>query len=290
MAAEGLPVQLACQVLGVSESGYYAWRKRAPSARAIRHAWLTDLIREVHLASRGTYGARRVQAELVLGRGISVGHQAVELLMRRAGIQGLSGRSRARRAPHCATASDLVQRDFVRTQPDQLWVTDITEHPTGEGKVYCAVVLDAFSRKVVGWSIDSQPATSLVTNALGMAIQARRPAGPTVIRRPAGPTVIHSDQGTQFTSWAFTQRARDSGLLPSMGAVGDCFDNAMIESFWSRMQVELLDRQRWRTRVELANAIFDYLEIFHNRQRRHSSLMMLTPVEFEARREPTPAA
>jgi transposase InsO family protein len=215
MAAEGLPVQLACRVLGVSESGYYAWGKRAPSARAIRHAWLTDLIREVHLASRGTYGARRVHAELVLGREVSVGHQAVELLMRRAGIQGLSGRSRSRRAPHQATAKDLVQRDFARTGPDQPWMTDITEHPTREGKVYCAVVLDAFSRKVVGWSIDSQPATSLVTNALGMAIQARR---------PSGPTVIHSDQGTQFTSWAFTQRARDSGLLPSMGAVGTCYD------------------------------------------------------------------
>jgi putative transposase len=280
MAADGLPVQLACRVLGASESGYYAWRKRAPSARSIRHAWLTDLIREVHLGSRGTYGARRVQAELVLGRGVTVGHQAVELLMRRGGIQGLSGQSRSRRAPHSATASDLVQRDFARTQPDQLWVTDITEHPTREGKVYCAVVLDAFSRKVVGWSIDSVPATSLVTNALGMAIQARR---------PDGPTVIHSDQGTQFTSWAFTQRARDSGLLPSMGAVGNCFDNAMIESFWSRMQVELLDRHPWNTRVELASAIFEYLEIFHNRQRRHSSLKMLTPVEFEARGESTPA-
>jgi putative transposase len=281
MAAEGLPVQMACWVLGVSESGYYARRKRAPSARAIRHAWLTDLIREVHLASRGTYGARRVHAELVLGRGVSVGHVAIELLMQRAGIKGLTGRSQYRRAPHSATAADLVKRDFVRSQPDQLWVTDITEHPTREGKVYCAVVLDVFSRKVVGWSIDAQPATSLVTSALGMAIQARR---------PTGLTVIHSDQGTQFTSWAFTQRARDSGLLPSMGAVGTCYDNAMIESFWSRMQVELLDRQHWRTRVELASAIFDYLEIFHNRQRRHSALMMLTPVEFEAQRGPTTAA
>ena len=281
MAAEGLSVQVACRVLGVSESGYYAWRKRDPSARAIRHAWLTDLIREVHLASRGTYGGRRVHAELVLGREVTVGHQAVELLMRRAGIQGLSGRSHSRRAPHCATASDLVQRDFARTQPDQLWVTDITEHPTREGKVYCAVVLDAFSRKVVGWSIDSQPAASLVTNALGMAIQSRR---------PVGPTVIHSDQGTQFTSWAFTQRARDSGLLPSMGAVGTCYDNALMEAFWSRVQVELLDRQVWNTRLGLANALFEYLEIFHNRQRRHSALRMLTPVEFETRREPTPAA
>jgi putative transposase len=180
-----------------------------------------------------------------------------------------------------ATAADLVDRKFERDRPDQLWVTDITEHPTREGKVYCAVVLDVFSRRVVGWSIDSSPTTALVTNALGMAIDQRG---------PLAKTVIHSDQGTQFTSWAFTRRAIDSGLLPSMGSVGDCFDNAVIESFWSRMQVELLDRKRWRTRVELANAIFEYLEIFHNRQRRHSALGMLTPVEFEARREPTTAA
>jgi putative transposase len=281
IAAHGLPVQLACRVLKVSESGYYARRSGAPSARAIRHVWLTDVIRQVHIASRGTYGIRRVHADLILGQGIAVGHQAVELLMRRAGIQGISGRPRFRHIPGMATASDRVDRQFHRNQPDQLWVTDITEHPTREGKVYCAVVLDAWSRRVVGWSIDSRPSTALVTNALGMAIDQRR---------PHGDTVIHSDQGTQFTSWAFTRRAVDSGLLPSMGSVGDCFDNAMMESFWSRVQVELLDRQRWRTRIELASAIFEYLEIFHNRQRRHSSLSMLTPLEFEARHQPTTAA
>jgi transposase InsO family protein len=156
-----------------------------------------------------------------------------------------------------------------------------TEHPTREGKLYCAVVLDACSRKVVGWSIDSNQETSLVINALGMAIQNRE---------PTDQTVIHSDQGTQFTSWAFTQRVLDAGLLPSMGSVGDCYDNAKMESFWSRVQVELLDRKRWNTRVELATALFEYLEIFHNRQRRHSSLGMLTPVEFEARLRPTSAA
>jgi len=210
-----------------------------------------------------------------------VGRITVELLMRRASVRGISGRPRFRHVPNVATAADLVDRKFERDRPDQLWVTDITEHPTREGKVYCAVVLDVFSRRVVGWSIDSSPTTALVTNALGMAIDQRG---------PLAETVIHSDQGTQFTSWAFTRRAIDSGLLPSMGSVGDCFDNAVIESFWSRMQVELLDRKRWRTRVELANAIFEYLEIFHNRQRRHSALGMLTPVEFEARREPTTAA
>jgi transposase InsO family protein len=273
MAAEDLSVKLACRVLSVSESGYYAQHDRPPSARALRHAYLTELIGRIHLDSRGTYGARRVHAELTLGQGLEVGRCAVELLMARAGIAGLSGRPRFRRIPHVATASDLVERQFAREEPDRLWVTDITEHPTREGKIYCAVVLDAFSRRVVGWSIDASATSALVTNALGMAIQSRAPDG----------TIIHSDQGTQFTSWAFTRRALDSGLMPSMGSVGSCFDNAMIESFWSRMQVELLDRRTWRTRVELANAIFEYLEIFHNRQRRHSALGMLTPVEFETR-------
>jgi putative transposase len=281
MAAEKLPVQLVCRLLGVSESGYYAWRDRPLSARAVRHAWLTDEIRRVHNESRDTYGALRVHAELTLGRGVVVGHCAVAMLMARAGIAGLSGRPCYRRVPHVATASDLVKRNFSRDESDSLWVTDITEHPTREGKLYCAVVLDACSRKVVGWSIDSNQETSLVINAIGMAIQNRE---------PNDQTVIHSDQGTQFTSWAFTQRVLDAGLLPSMGSVGDCYDNAKMESFWSRVQVELLDRKRWNTRVELATAIFEYLEIFHNRQRRHSSLGMLTPVEFEARLRPTTAA
>jgi len=246
MATEGLPVKLACRVLKVSESGYYARRSRPPSVRSVRHAWLTDLIRRAHFDSRGTYGIRRVHAELTLGQGVAVGHQAVELLMRRAGIQGISGRPKFRRVPGVITAADRVERQFHRDNPDELWVTDVTEHPTREGKVYCAVVLDAWSRRVIGWSIDGSPSTALVTNALGMAIDQRR---------PTNSTVIHSDQGTQFTSWAFTRRAVDSGLLPSMGSVGDCFDNAVMEAFWSRMQVELLDRKRWSTRVELANAM-----------------------------------
>ena len=281
MAAEGLPVQQACIVLGVSESGYYAQHERAPSPRALRHAWLTDMIRQIHQDFRGVYGARRVHAELTLGHQIKVSHGAVEMLMSRAGLQGISGRPRYRRIPNMPTAGDHVERQFQRDARDELWVTDITEHHTREGKIYCAVVLDVFSRRVVGWSIDASPTATLVTNALGMAIQQRN---------PGEGTVIHSDQGTQFTSWAFTRRAVDSGLVPSMGSVGDCYDNAVIESFWSRMQVELLDRKTWRTRVELTNAIFEYLEIFHNRQRRHSALGMLTPVEFEARQASTAVA
>jgi putative transposase len=256
MAGEGLPVEVACRVLSVSCSGFYAWRFRPPSARAVRHAWLTDVIREVHVASYCTYGAKRVHAELVLGRGIRVGHCSVAMLMQRAGIVGRSGARKRYGIPSLATADDLVDRMFVRKRPNQLWVTDITEHPTREGKVYCAVVLDAFSRRVVGWSISHNPTAALTTNALGMAIDHRE--------AQRDETVIHSDHGTQFTSWAFTERARQSGLVPSMGSIGDCYDNAMIEAFWSRMQVELLNTRRWRTRVELANAIFEYIEIFHN--------------------------
>jgi putative transposase len=274
MAGEGLPVQAATRVLAVTDSGYYAWRSRGPSARAVRHALVTETIPQVHLASRGTYGYRRVHAELTLGRGLMVGHGTVELLMARAGLKGATGAPKWRRARPDLLATDLVDRRFTREGVDQLWVTDITEHLTREGEVYCAVVLDVCSRRVVGWSIDSSPTAALVTNALGMAIDTRRPT--------AG-TIIHSDHGAQFGSRAFTTRAKQSGLVPSMGSIGDCYDNAVIEAFWSRMQVEILDRQRWRTRLELANAMFDYLEIFHNRRRRHSALGWLTPIEFENR-------
>jgi transposase InsO family protein len=274
MAGEGLSVQLAARVLNVSASGYYEWKTRTPSARSIRHALLTDAIREVHTLSRGTYGFRRVHAELTLGRGLVVAHGTVELLMQRAGLKGVTGRPKWVRTRPDVIAMDLVGRRFARSAPNQVWVTDITEHPTIEGKVYCAVVLDAHSRRVVGWSIDSSPTAALVTNALGMAIESRGP--------PAG-AIVHSDRGVHFGSWAFTDRAKASGMVPSMGSIGDCYDNSMIEAFWSRMQVELLDRRRWKTRIELANAIFEYLEIWHNRQRRHSRQGMLTPIEFENR-------
>jgi transposase InsO family protein/transposase-like protein len=272
LAVHGFEIKQACRVLGVSAAGFYEWRHRAPSLRAIRHAWLTDMITEVHGQSRGVYGAHRVRAELLHGRGILVGHNAVARLMQQAGLAGLPNRRARHQPPRIATATDLVDRRFARAGPDQLGVTDITEHRTREGKVYCCVVLDAYSRRVVGWSIDSAATSALATNALGMAIANRGPS--------AG-GIIHSDHGVQFTSWAFTDRAKRCGLLPSMGSVGDAYDNAVIESFWGRMQTELLDRHRWRTRTELANAIFDYLEVFHNRRRRHSALGMLTPIEFE---------
>lgn len=207
MAGEHLPVQLACRVLHVAESGYYAWRDRPPSNRLVKHAWLTEAIVGIHTASRGTYGTRRVHAELRLGLRIHVSHGTVELLMQRAGLHGLPGNRRHRAKHVTPSVADLVERNFTRHAGDQLWVTDITEHPTLEGKVYCAVVLDTFSRRVVRWSIDASLTAALTTNALVMAIGNRSP-------RPGG-TIIHSDHGVQFGSWAFTQRARASGLLPS---------------------------------------------------------------------------
>ncbi|HEU5003144.1 MAG TPA: IS3 family transposase [Actinomycetota bacterium] len=234
--------------------------------------------REDHRAqesSRGTYGAPRVHAELVLGEGLRVGRKRIARLMAAAGIQGIFTRRRkgcTRRNPADAPADDLVKRDFNATGQGQLWVSDVTEHPTHEGKVYLAVVLDAWSRRVVGWSIADHMRTELVVDALQMAIWRRR---------PAGQTIVHSDRGSQYTAWAFGRRPRAAGLLGSMGAVGDALDNAMAESFFGTLQRELLDRRQWASRKELAQAIFDYIEAFYN-PRRHSSIGNLSPVEFEA--------
>jgi len=188
--SEGLPIEVVCRVAGVSVLGFYMWRRRKPSARAVRHAMVADVIRQVHDESRQTYGARRVHAELVMGRKLQVARCTVELVMRRIGLAGLPGRPRYRKIANAATAGDLVNRDFARSEPNRLWLTDITEHPTREGKVYCAVVLDAFSRRVVGWSIDSSQTANLVVNALGMAIENRQAEG----------VVIHSDHGTQLNT------------------------------------------------------------------------------------------
>jgi putative transposase len=282
LTGQGINVKRACIMLGVSSGGYYAWRSRPPSERTLRHAWLAGEIAQVHKDSGGTYGCLRVTAELRYGRGITVGHNQVELIMRRLGIRGLPKR-RLPRGVKLGKASslDLVRRRFRSDAPDRLWMTDITEHHTREGKLYCCAVMDAFSRMVVGWSIDSSQTALLVTSALAMAISRRTP-------REGG--IIHSDQGVQFASWAFSQKVRNAGLAPSVGAVGAPFDNAVVEAFWARMQVELLNRKRWKTRVELATAIHDYIEIWHNSRRRHSSLKMLTPTEYEEQYQPTTIA
>lgn len=255
----GLPPKVCCRVLGVSSPGYYRYRNRPLSRTQMRRQWLTGLIREVHVASRGTYGSRRVHAELTLGMNIQVSERLVAVLMSLAGIYGLPGPARVKRLRGIVTADDLVNRKFHRLSPNELWVTDITEHPTREGKVFCCCVLDSFSRRIVGWSIDTVQDANLVVNALDMAIKNRRP-------EPGG--IVHADHGTQFTSWAFTNKIRSSGMMPSFGSIGDGLDNAMMESFWSSMQIEMLNRKKWKTRIELANAMFDYIEIFYNRQRR----------------------
>jgi putative transposase len=224
---------VTCRVLGVRRQGYYEFIAGVKSARAQENELLLKHIEKIHEQSRGTYGWPRVHAELTLGLGLTVNHKRVARLMREAGIQGLYRRRRhgcTLRDPTADPYPDLVDRQFAVDGPDQLWFTDITEHPTGEGKLYCAAVLDAYSRRIVGWSIDDNMRTALVTDALGMAITRRHPAD--------GSTIMHSDHGSQFTSWAFGQRLLAAGLLGSMGSIGDCYDNSMMESFWGTMQLE----------------------------------------------------
>jgi putative transposase len=271
---------VACRVLNVSRSGYYEWVSRIDSPRAQENELLLKHIQRIHAESRGTYGSPRVHAELVLGLGLPVNVKRVARLMREAGIQGLYRRRRRGctvRDPDAAPAGDLVNRQFTVAAANRLWITDITEHPTAEGKVYCAAVMDAYSRLIVGWSIADHMRTELVTDALGMAIIRRQPEK----RGGDERTILHSDHGSQYTSWAFGQRLRNAGLLASMGTVGDCYDNAMMESFWGTMQLELLDSKTWQTRDELANAIFEWIECWYNPNRRHSSIGMHSPITFE---------
>ena len=237
-------------------------------------------ITDIHAESRGTYGSPRVHAELTLGLGLPVNLKRVARLMREAGIQGLYRRRRhgcTVRDPDAQLCADLVNRQFTVDAPNRLWITDITEHPTVEGRVYCAAVMDAYSRLIVGWSIAGHMRTELVTDALGMAVIRRQPEKRTGDQR----TILHSDHGSQYTSWAFGKRLQKADLLASMGTVGDCYDNAMMESFWGTMQLELLDSKPWQTRDELANAIFEWIECWYNPNRRHSSIGMHSPITFE---------
>ena len=271
------PITRLCRLLGVSTSGYYAWRCRGPLARARRDAELTARIKQVHQASRGIYGAPRVHAELTLGQGIACGRKRVARLMRKAGLAGIHRRRRhgmTRRDPRRPLFPDRVQRDFTPSAPDRLWVADLTQHRTAEGWLYAGVVLDAFSRRVIGWAVDEHPVTELAVGSLRMAVRHRRP----------GPwTVHHSDHGAQYTALAFGHTLQAAGLQGSMGHVGSALDNAVAESFFASLQTELLDRQSWSTRQQLRSAIFDYIEGFYNRQRRHSTLGYLSPAEYERR-------
>jgi putative transposase len=273
--AAAFPVAVICRVLHVSSSGYYDWLRRDPSDRDRDQAALLNDIVDAHRAAHGIYGYRRIHAELVLGKGLHVSRGRVARLMGSAGLQGVSRRRTVgctRRNKRAESADDLVERDFRPAEPDRLYVADITQHRTFEGWFYLAVVLDCFSRRVVGWAMADHLRSELVVDALQMAIWNRRP--------PPG-TIHHSDHGSQYTSWAFGYRLREAGLLGSMGSIGDCFDNSVAESFFATLQTELLDRQNWSTRGELANAVFAFIEAFYNPRRRHSTLGYLSPADYE---------
>lgn len=264
-----------CRVLGVSTSGYYAWRSRGPSARAQGDERLLAEIVAIHAQSRGTYGAPRVHAELQLRLHWRCSRKRVTRLMKAAGLAGIHRRRQygtTRRTPQAEPFPDLVQRQFRPAAPDRIWVNDMTQHRTAEGWLYLSVVLDAFSRMVIGWAMGDRAMTDLVLRSVSMAVRNRR---------PAGNVIHHSDHGSQYTSLAFGQHLVKSGLIGSMGTVGDALDNAVAESFFATLQTELLDRQAWPTRSALMTAIFEYIEAFYNRQRRHSTLEYLSPLEFE---------
>ena len=268
------PIATMCRVLGISSSGYYAWTKRAPSRRAQSNAALTETVRTIHAVSRGTYGAPRVHAELA-AEGVHVGKNRVARLMREAGVAGVSRRKFVvttvrdgdRQAP------DLVDRTFAADAPNVLWVADITYIPTWAGFLYLAVVLDVFSRRIVGWSMSTTLHTTVVLDALSMALTMCRQKG----------VIHHSDQGSQYTSIEFGNRCREAGVRPSMGSVGDAYDNAMAESFFATLECELLARSRFKMQAEARNAVFAFIEGFYNPRRRHSSLGYLSPAEFERR-------
>ncbi len=268
-------IRAMCRVLEVSTSGYYAWRRRVVSVRSREDEQLQQRIRTIHLLSRQTYGAPRIHMEL-REEGRRVGRKRVARLMREAALRGICRRkwtTTTQRNPSARPAPDLVDRQFVANKPNVLWVADITYVPTWAGFLFLAVVLDVWSRKIVGWAMDTHLRTSLVTAALNMAIAQRRPRG----------VIHHSDQGCQYTSIEFGRRCREAGVRPSMGSVGDCYDNAMCESFFATLECELIDRSTFRTHGDARAAIVDFIEGFYNTRRRHSSIGFCSPVQFEKR-------
>lgn len=268
------PVRKLCRVLKVSPSGFYAWRERAPSRRALDDAVLTERIRAIHAASDATYGSPNIHVEL-RDEGTRVGRKRVARLMRAADIRGVSRRRgfvvTTRRDPQQRPAPDLVKRQFSAAGPNQLWVADMTYVPTWAGFIFLAIVLDVWSRRIVGWSIGEQMTADLVLAALNMAIAQRRPTD----------VIHHSDQGSQYTSVALGQRCAKMGVRPSMGSVGDAYDNAMAESFFASLECELIDRRSFQTKAEARIALFTYIEGWYNPRRRHSALGRVSPINFE---------
>jgi len=277
------PIALMCRVLQVSRSGFHAWVRRAPSEWARYDAWLCEQMKAIHAESRQTYGARRVHRAL-RHRGIRVSRKRVERLMRQAGFSGLVPKRFRRttiRVPGVRVADDLVERSFVPAAANQLWCADVKYVRSWQGFLYLAAVMDCYSRRIVGWSMRTDLGAELVVDALEMAVARRRPA-------PG--LVHHSDQGSQYVSLRFGERCREIGIHRSMGSKGDCFDNAVAESFFATLEKDLLRRRSFPTHQEARTAVFDYIETFYNPIRLHSTLGYLSPIEYERINEEQKAA
>ena len=262
-----------CRVLRIERSGYYAWKTTPKSARTLTDESLMTDIRKSFEDSQGIYGSPRVHCDL-REAGIGCGEKRVARLMRQAQLRSVRGykRPRYKVGMPSTTAPNLLQREFTVAQPDQVWVTDITYIRTYEGWLYLTVVIDLYSRAVVGWSMKSTMATELVLDALMMAVWRRR---------PKNPVMIHSDQGSQFGSDEFNRWCKDNHLVPSMSRRGNCWDNAVAESFFSNLKKERIKRRIYASRQEAKSDVFDYIEGFYNRVRRHSHLDQLSPLAFE---------
>ncbi len=267
-------IRTMCRVLEVSTSGFYAWRSREKSKRQNEDEKLQLEVKAIHEQSRGTYGVPRIHRALRT-QGLHVGRKRVARLMKAAAVAGVSRRRSTittRRDRSARPAPDLLDRKFVADGPNQIWVADITYVPTWAGFIFLAVVLDVWSRKIVGWAMEAHMKTSLVTDALEMALARRK---------PLKGVIHHSDQGSQYTSIEFGRRCREAGVRPSMGSVGDCYDNAMCESFFATLECELLDRTRFATHDEARTALFDFIEGWYNTHRLHSAIDYTSPALFE---------
>jgi putative transposase len=268
-------ITIMCRVLEVSRSGYHAWTRRPLGPRAVEEARLTERIRELHKMRRQVYGSPRIWSDLVVDEGERIGRKRVERLMRQAGLSGLvtkKWRATTIRVPGVRVAEDLLDRNFAAGAPNRCWVADITYLRTWEGWLYLGAVQDLYSRRIVGWAMADHLRAELVTDALEMAL---------AHRQPGRGLIWHSDQGSQFVSLAFGQKARAAGIAQSMGSKGDCFDNAVAESFFATLKKELINRRSWPTKAELRSELFDYIEVFYNRERRHSTLGQRSPADYE---------
>ncbi|MDE1675532.1 IS3 family transposase, partial [Nocardia gipuzkoensis] len=274
--AQGHSGRAACRIVCLHRATFYRRRKPSLSTRILRRTVVADEIGKIHLRSRGTYGRRRIQAALLSECDMVVNHKLVHSIMSELQLSGLprqKGRKPNLLGVH--TSSDLVNRVFTADRPNRLWCSDITEHHARDGKVYCCAILDCFSKLIVGRSFSTIPDTALVNNAVNMAVRERA---------KSHGAILHADHGVQFTSWSFGENLRQHNLIPSLGTVGDCFDNAAIEAFWGRMQTEFLDTRKWATSLALTAAMADWIDNFYNTERRHSylgHLGHLSPDEYE---------